>query len=301
MDVRNVRDFIYIDIDRVKSIISQLEEGLVDQTQTLKGKSEGAALGGEGGITGFLKGKADSELKLHQQLSETKSMHDYIYNKAEKLLLDKKQLLRVPNKETSYSEKMRDSIGRNSFVLVRGKILINDFSQLKKLIDNWEKLSKYFAKCSIHADRDKLTLEQANETYMNLLQNFTKDFDEEMRKGMLLFIDMFYKDRIVIKIIPYVESPDFRLVGNIDKQYLRDDIDSITYKYGTAPYSNWTIFGQIASLPPKNESNEQFNMTGNQIESAFNAIFDEYRNIERMAQSVTYPEIAITPIAIYRE
>lgn len=33
MDVRCVRDFIYIDIDRVKSIISQLEEGLIDQTQ----------------------------------------------------------------------------------------------------------------------------------------------------------------------------------------------------------------------------------------------------------------------------
>lgn len=44
-----------------------------------------------------------------------------------------------------------------------------------------------------------------------------------------------------------------------------------------------------------------FNMTGNQIENAFQQMFDEYRKIESMAQSVTYPEIAITPIAIYRE
>ena len=112
---------------------------------------------------------------------------------------------------------------------------------------------------------------------------------------------MFYQDRVVIKIIPYEEYPDFRLVGNIDKTYLRDDIESIIYKYGTAPVSDWTIFGQIASVPPENSSDQMFNVTGNQIENAFQQMFDAYRKIENMAQSVTYPEIAITPIAIYRE
>lgn len=289
-------------MDRVKSIIAQLEEGLVDHSQTINGKSEGAGLGGEGEIYRILKGKANAELKFHQQLSETKSMHDYVYNKVEKLLLNKKQLLRVPSKETPvYSLKLRDSIARNSFILVKGKVFINDFSQLKKLIEKWDDLSKYIAKCNVNANKQKLTLEEANLTYRNLLQNFTNDFDEEMRKGILLFIDMFYRDRVVIKIFPYMETPDFRFVGNIDKQYLRDDIDSITYKYSTAPYSDWTVLGLIASVPPKDEADKQLNMTGNQIENAFDAVFNAYRGVERMAQTVTYPEIAITPIAIYRE
>jgi hypothetical protein len=84
-------------------------------------------------------------------------------------------------------------------------------------------------------------------------------------------------------------------IGNHRKnnpKILRDDIERIIYKYGTAPVSDWTIFGQIASVTPVNRSNEIFNMTGSQIENAFQQI---------MAQSVTYPEIAITPIAKYRE
>ncbi|MDO5840827.1 MAG: hypothetical protein Q4Q27_12005 [Methanosarcina mazei] len=302
MNIRCIRDFIYVDIERVKSIISQFEEGVVNETQILSGNSGGSSLCGEGGLAGILKGGVNSEFKFHRQLSETKSLHDYIYNKVESLLLNENQLLRIPNEETyTYSPNLRTSLGNTSFILAKGKVTINDFSRLSKLLDNYEELSKYIAKCAISSKKQNLTQAQAKLAYDDLLHDLTKNFDKEMRRGMTHFINMFYQDRVVIKIIPYEEYPDFRLVGNIDKTYLRDDIESIIYKYGTAPVSDWTIFGQIASVPPENRSDQMFNVTGNQIENAFQQMFDAYRKIENMAQSVTYPEIAITPIAIYRE
>lgn len=301
MDVRCVRDFIYIDIDRVKSIISQLEEGLIDQTQIFSGSSGGSTLCGEGGLFSFLKAGADLNLNFHRQLSETKYLHDYIYNKVEKLLLNESQLLRIPNEEICVcSEDLRNSLTDNSFILIKGKIAINDFSQLRKLVDNFEELSKFVARCDI-ANRTELSKAQAKLAYDDLVNKSLRNFDKDTRKGLTLVIDMFYQDRIVIKIFPFREYPDFRFVGNLNKIYLRDDIESIIYKYGTAPVSDWTIFGQIASIPPENISNEMLNMTGNQIENALKRLFDANRNLEKMAQSVTYPEIAITPIAIYRE
>lgn len=302
MEIRCIRDFIYIDIERVKSILSQLEEGLIDEMQVMHGNSGSTTLGGEAGLLGIFKATADSEIQFHRELSETKSLHDYIYNKVESLLLNENQLVRIPNQEIrTYSSRLRDSIGNTSFILAKGKVTINDFSRLRKLLENYEELSKFIAKCVISSKKENLTQAQAKLAYDDLVHDFTKSLDKEMRKGLNHLIDMFYHDRIVIKIIPYREYPDFRFVGNIDKTYLRDDIESIVYKYGSAPVSDWTIFGQIASVPPENRSDQIFNMTGNQIENAFNQMFDAYRKIENMAQSVTYPEISITPIAIYRE
>ncbi|AKB35540.1 hypothetical protein MSSAC_0950 [Methanosarcina siciliae C2J] len=301
MDTRCVRDFIYIDIDRVKSIISQLEEGLIDQTEILSGSSEGSTLSGEGGLIGIFKAEADLNLNFHRQLSETKSLHDYIYNKVEKLLLSESQLLRIPNEEFCvYSEKLRNSLSDTSFILIRGKIAINDFSQLRKLVSNFAELSKFIARCSIAAKTD-LSKSQAKLAYDNLVNDFNNNFDKNTKEGLILVFDMFYQDRTVVKIFPFRDNLDFRFVGNLNKSYLRDDIESIIYKYGTEPVSYWVIFGQIASIPPKNRSNKMQEMTGNQIEKALHGLFDANREIEKMAQSVTFPEIAITPIAIYRE
>ncbi len=302
MDIRRIRDFIYIDIDRVKSIISQFEEGLIDQTQILSGNSEGSALRGEGGFSGFFKAAANSEFKFHRQLSETKSLHDYIYNKVESLLLNEKQLLEIPNeKSVIYSSDLRETIGNSSFILTKGRVTINDFRQLKMFLDNFDDFAKFIARCSVSTQKKNSTKSEQKIACDKITTEFQRSLDKDFRNGLIQLIDMFYQNRIIIKVIPYKEYPDFRFVGNIDKAYLRDDIESIIYKYGTAPVSDWTIFGQVASVTPVNRPNEIFNMTGNQIENAFQQMFDAYRKIENMAQSVTYPEIAITPIAIYRE
>ena len=42
--------------------------------------------------------------------------------------------------------------------------------------------------------------------------------DKSIIEGFKLFFDLFYKDRVVIKMIPFKDYPDFRLVGNL-KEY----------------------------------------------------------------------------------
>ena len=61
------------------------------------------------------------------------------------------------------------------------------------------------------------------------------------------------------------------------------------------------MFCQIASIPPENRHSETINTTGSEIEKALQNVFDAYRKIENLAQSTNYPEIAVTPIAIYRD
>jgi hypothetical protein len=123
---------------------------------------------------------------------------------------------------------------------------------------------------------------------------------EDTAKGLATIIDMFYGERLVIKILPY-EDADVRIVGPLRPEYLRDSLDDIRYKYGSAPTGKWKLFGQISSIPNVNspiDSRQQY--SSNNIEGAMGAMFEKLRVIERLF-GVSFPEIAVTPIALYRE
>lgn len=300
MDEKNIRDFVYVDIERLKSIISQLEEGLVVNAEESRGDTLGTNANAGVGIYGLLKGEVEAEVQLHKNISETKSLHDYIYNKVEATLLDADKLHKIPSDNYNDPDSTRDSLTNTSFILIEGYVNINDFKQLRELLENFGDLSLFLAKCQLDGQKFKKARDQKT-ALSALTSKLEEGFDENMRSGLILFFDMFYKDRITIKSMPYEDNSDFRFVGNLNPKYLRDDISSIIYKYGTAPISKWTIFAQVASIPPSDRSNEAIEMQGAPIESALQGIFDAYREFELLAQSVMYPEIAITPIAIYRE
>ncbi|PRX16934.1 hypothetical protein BX659_1595 [Orenia metallireducens] len=294
----SIRDFIYLDIERLKSIIAQVEEGLATTSSKENRNSQQGSASVEGGIFSFLKGIGGVNFLWENKNTETKSLHDNIYNKVENALIENELLIKISEyikEEDLEKDTFRDLLLDNSFILATGKININDFTQMRMVLEKFNDIGDFIAKCTVadlpHNQRQK----QLKKVRSNL------KMDKWMQEGFKLFFDTFYKDRIVIKLNPFENYPDFRLVGNLNKEFLRDDISSIIYKYGTAPVSEWTIFGQIASIPPENRENIVSNVGGSDIEVALQQMFDVFREVEMMAQSVVYPEISITPIAIYRE
>ena len=89
----SVRDFIYLDVDRLKSIVAQLEGGLLEQTATATGSSKSLEGGAEAGIPGLAKVGGTGQYVWTDQASETRTLHDHIYNYVEGRLREKKQLL----------------------------------------------------------------------------------------------------------------------------------------------------------------------------------------------------------------
>lgn len=301
MSKLNIRDFIYLDVERLKSIISQAEHGLVDTADELKNNSKEINAGIEGSLFGFLKSVGGAKFAWQNQSTETRSLHDYIYNKVENSLVNNNLLIRIPEditEEDVSNQSHHSKINDTSFLLINGKVEINDFRQMRTLLERFNDLGKFIAECSASS----LPPETPNHIRTQFIKNAQKTMalDKSMVEGFKLLFDTFYKDRIVVKFLPFKQHPDFRFVGNLRNECLRDDISSIIYKYGTAPISKWTIFAQVASIPPKDISNVNLTMAGSEIELALHGMFNAFREIEKMAQSVVFPEIAITPIAIYR-
>jgi hypothetical protein len=307
----NVRDFIYLDIERLKSIIAQAEGGLPTSREESKSNSKGISGKGEGDLFGFLKAQGGAEFIWENQETETKSLHDNIYNKVEEVLIENELLVNVSDfieEKDLEREKYRNNLESNSFILTKGKVYINDFTKIKKIINKYNEIGEFIARCSTMSflgDMSKEEIEK-NKEFKRLKSDM--EIPKWFKEGLDLFFKTFYKDRVEIKLTPFKNNPKFKFVGNLNKKFLRDDISNITYKYGTAPVSEWTIFGQITSIPPKERDNENvinnntnIDQNPSDIRKALEQMFDSFRGIEELAQSVVYPEISITPIAIYRE
>lgn len=125
--------------------------------------------------------------------------------------------------------------------------------------------------------------------------------DDKYVKNVMKILDTFVKDRLIIKALPFNTDPNIRIVGPLQRDLLRDRLDDIRFKFGSSPAADWTVFGQIASVPQEHESRTNRTLAfSNDIERAMHQVFDAMRGIEDQFR-VGYPEIAITPIAVYRD
>ncbi len=61
------------------------------------------------------------------------------------------------------------------------------------------------------------------------------------------------------------------------------------------------MFGQVAAIPAEGGGEPMSLLGGAEIEAGFQTLFDSMRQIEIAAQSVVFPEVSVTPIAVYRQ
>lgn len=298
-----IRDFIYLDIERLKSIIAQIEQGLINISTKLKSNNKEVMAKAGGSLFGLLEAAGGAKYVWQNQATETKTLHDNIYNKVENALTSNDLLITIPGNiqmESIIDSGFESMVSNTSFILAKGKVIINDFIRMRLMLEKFNDLGKFIAQCGVSSLPINTPKHLKNQALKKARDKMT--LDKSMIEGFKLFFDLFYKDRFVIKMLPFEDYPDFRLVGNLKADFLRENISSIIYKYGTAPVSEWTIFAQVASIPPKGMSKIENKIGGADIGVALQQMFNAFREVELLAQSsVVYPEIAITPIAIYRE
>lgn len=299
------RDFIYMDTERLKSIVAQLNQGLIESASNTTTDTNGVKANAGVEFLKILKAGTEGSLLFQNQATENHTMHDYLYNLAEASLKVENLLTDIP-KDLKADDVLNPTLDRSklsstSFILVRGKTIINDFTYMKKFLDNFDNIlksiitgeqssKKEFEKMS-QKERNRLVSERVNE------YNLPKD----VKMAVKTFLDNFYKDRIVIKNIPFVSTPNFRFVGTLNQLYLRESIENIIYKYGTAPQEDWFMFAQIASIPTNEKNEVDISLEHNNLESSMQGVFDALRDVEKAGLSISFPEIAVTPIAIYRQ
>lgn len=296
-----VRDFIYLDIERVKSILSQIEQGLLVETAETKGFEKGGEAGIEGAIPMIAELGGKWQFAWTTQAMETKTLHDHIYNYTEAKLRESDNIIFLhEDKDLWLSDEARASLPPTAFVLIKGQVLLNDYIYLQNLLEEFNEIGKFVGQAATPESIKALPKKQKRAALKEAGKQL--QLEDWVQQGLLKIMDVFYRNRFLIKIIPFPDNANLRVVGDLNPDYLRDPPESIMFKYGTAPICKWTLFGQIASIPPKGHT--PFELThyfSTEISQAMDKLFGSLREIEKMAISVSYPEISVTPIAVYRE
>lgn len=262
-----IRDFIYLDVERMKSIYAQIYEGLNESST--EEKSNKKAISGKGSASGGipilsqLKGELGGEILWENKETETKTLHDHMYNIIEEVLKEQDSIY-VINEDNSNIKKawkkgtVSNEMPDDSFILIKGRVMIDDYERFSMIADNFEDLEELLG------------------------GNQNSNFEPKMMTLIMTLIKVFYQNELFVKVLPYSDNPYLRFIGNLKRESLRDSIESITFKYGTNPVSNWYLFGQIASIFPIDHNPEKSIM-----ESKYGKIIQQSGNINTILNKLT--------------
>ena len=313
------RDFIYLDTDRVQSILAQLNEGVLSQVMEGKAKEATAKVGATAGLLAqflpFL-GALEVSGAYKSNVQSSKVLHDYAFNLVLKSLRERNLLL-----EGSALEEEEVVTPSSAFVLAQGHASLRDFSLLQDLplFEEAIQSSQSFNQSGSLQDNGQpqpsRPKRRAREAAARKASNGR---DQNPPQPQAPEPSQFRKFAQLAKTLvgdslhfTLVVSDDMVFVGPLLRQFLREQIQHIIFKYGGSAQEEWWMLAQVTHLPESGSKmadlsqmmrSWRVDMTNmSTIADAFGAILDVVSTLQEAVASVSYPAVAVTPIAIYRE
>jgi hypothetical protein len=324
---RTIRDFIYVDVDRLYSLYSQVFEGVADQIlQSYMDASTTTNTQKESMLKG---GSLEAQVAEVSRRTENKFLYDHMYNQFEEsihhALIDSPEV-----SSRNYRDILRDAF----MIKIKGSAEVEDYSQLNKLMEKFNEIgeaiayagvisteisevieqletdlnqirdrndrAKAKAKAKPHTDKKKLAQERAKQLGLH--------HDEQSLKNLKLFSELFNKDAFEITITPSQKSENVVFRGVLDKKWLRISPDLLQSLYGGFIEANWAMVGQVTyipgvELPEANQGSVSDEIDTNpSMRDPYRSMFRAARVLERMFfESKERVEVIIYPLAVYRE
>ena len=138
-----IRDLIYLDFDKLASIASQLEGGLLQEIQSTIAKQREL----EGGIDVKLANLGGAASQSQSRL-ETRVLHHDILKRVEETLVERgaaTDLTMSVNGTEVTAELVRSKLSDASYLLAEGWVQLQDYQRINKFADDINPLFDYFA------------------------------------------------------------------------------------------------------------------------------------------------------------
>lgn len=293
-------DFIYLDIDRIRSFIAQLYQGVPEAFEETKGQEKSGK--GEAGITAPLLGKLGIEGSILYQKStaETRSAHHYLYSLLEQKLNEFSKFVKV-DADFSKDDWTPDKFQDGTFVLVQGRIQIIDYRNVVNVLDMLPRIIdivSHFQKQTLLQKLQNREIDQR--TYDSSLKSTgITTINKKDITQISEIVEKLYHGIARVKAFPFGNENKFCFTGNTIYEYFSTSPDN-PLSSGLLSGANWYMMGLINepisySTTPLSEQSEQ------SFEDKLEALVFAMQGISKLTLSVQFPSIAITPIAIYRQ
>lgn len=334
--MKTIKDFIYFDYDKAKSLQSQLSGGLLNEiTRAIENENGGdSQIGFDIKIISGKSGINDKEKTIKTEKLEI--FHELL-NDIETKLFESNTLKELSSEFDSSFNNFLEKVPNFTYIKATGWCTFEDYQRFASVLENFNEIQRLIFGSAHESnpeiislkkeiDEKKKALKRAhNQKEVNQLKVTEKKFDEIIQQlsgsnlldetfveRIKVFLSTLNPNRLNFKLIPFNDFPEFQIVSNLKKQFLvNGTFENIIYTYGSRPNIKLTIFGIITSCPQEidertNPSDEfkfvdESELSNEKIyEKAFRGVFSAIEGLEKFFE-VYYPKVSVSPIGIYRE
>ena len=292
---KKIRDFIYVDKDRLNSLYSQVYEGVIEAVI----ESYNSELANSKESKSAIKGQTlETQVAELSSKTENKILYDHMYNALEDKLAD--IIFDVNAHECVKTENLKDK----TIIKVSGKASIQDYNLLKLYMEKFNDLGKIIA----YSNYTSLPQSTQKTTNVNELAKKLGLVQDKTMLANIKTITEFFNDDGFDIMISSSNSPDILYRGIIDKDYLRISPQLLRTLYGDEPPMDFTLVGQVTYYPQDTvitgdeEPTEETQSETSSISDAYNNMFKSYKAVEKIFfEGKQKQRIHIAPIAVYIE
>ena len=266
-----LRDFIYLDVDRVRSMAAQLN---------------------------LSPAAAQATNDLTDQVERER-----LFLQVEPALLAA-GVTRV-GPDFDFSRWTPDAFADGQYVIATGTVRLLHFSWLSQALAAMPAVLRKMSKIEMEALRNS---EQGRRMSKSQLQQRSQENQSAIAQVEGLKIDelgdavrQLYGDVVRVKVRPNPDQqPRAVLVGSAYARHFYDTPAALSQKYGVEVSAGWTVLGQLNVPAPADAPPPQPLPTGNQMEDSFEQIALLMNNAFRLANAPAFPALSFTPVAVYR-
>jgi hypothetical protein len=286
-----MRDFLYLDIDRVRSFVAQSREGVpetIEETLSKKG-SGGVKLG------------LTADYALEKGSSETRSIHHYLYSILEDGLEESKRFVRVGD-GYPLAKWTKNDLPDGAFVLVAGTLWLLDIEGMADALQRMPRIMEISARFK----RDWLK-KQAQSGAMSQAE-FQRQNSELAQTGQGIkdalpiaeMLQKLYGNTIRFRVFPFETSRDHCFTGTMLVDHLQRERANL-YAAGSAfPMSRWLVLGIVDHVEPPSAEELTAVAQGDSLEDKMLGLLAAFAGFGKLTVPVAWPALGLTPLAVYR-
>lgn len=298
-----LKDFIYLDIDRVRSFVAQLYQGVPEAFEERKGTEKTGK--GEAGveIPGLVKLGIGGDILYQKSATETRSTHHYLYSLFEQKLIELDRLLKV-DQTFEVGKWTPTSFEDGTFVLVHGKVQIVDYRSVVtafQMIPRIAEIALTFQKQTLRQQLQsgKISQSQYDKQVGSTGVPALNKKDVQQISEM---VDKLYSGISRVKAFPFASDDQHRFVANTTHEYFSTVPFNPLMSSGLLSAANWYVMGLVnsASSYPSIPSPRWTEGMVQNVEDSLEQVVFAMQEISKFTLSIEFPAISIVPIAIYR-
>jgi hypothetical protein len=317
-----VPGFIYLDMERVRSISSRLDEGYVKEKVEEQEESDEIASSVYGSIKAQIFGgigpsaetgaEVSGSHATSQRFQENKALHHYYYDILEGWLeqfegewfYDIDEMATETGGESALPSRFRDRVNEGDIIRVTGGVDLHDFKTGVDLMEGFFEALGHLEEVQTEAIQEALrgnTMEEID------LEEFGFAYSEF--ESVEPLFDMFtevmpdeYTEMVAAECEPFEDAEQFMFWALVDRAKLERPPVELLSKYQSSTIPSCTMVARVDTITEESIDTET---DTEEVQSEEDVEFGKLLHIAddlatEFGFKVEYPEISVSPIAIYR-